>query len=166
MNHHESHNSQVEQAVKDNLVSTFVLNYFDDLDKKIEEPAVQVLRLHNSMRKHNLGSAAEMDPECYKDVCTVLRSEGLTLDIKPDEEALAKLIQSFGAMSQLKNTNFFQSTVKPAPEKPKFVKFYPEASVLGIPMEEYAVTKQLIKNRVGDSMIQGSMGMYMKVGGS
>lgn len=135
--------------MKDNLVSTFVLNYFDDLDKKIEEPAVQVLRLHNSMRKHNLGSTPEMDQECYRDICSVLRSPRLIADIKPDEEALAKLIQSFGNMSQLKNTNFFQSTVKPTAEKPKFVKFYPEASVLGIPKEEYAVPTHLSSTASG-----------------
>ena len=104
MNHHEMENPQVGQAVQDNIVASFVLNYLDELDQQLEEPCVKVMRLKGKATRYWLDGAQKMSPDCFRELSYVLR-----VPISQEEE---QMIRSLIMMDNVGATQFFQSTVK------------------------------------------------------
>lgn len=168
MNHYESTNSQVHEAIKDNLIATFILNYLEDLDKDIEEPCLKVMRLQGRVLRYWLEGSSRMSPECYKDMASILR-----VPLSPEEE---QLMNSMQVLDQYGGTSFFQSALRQPemqqlqnPEdllasqgqnpqeaefrQKSFAELHPELGLSALDYEE--LTKK--------SMLKGSVGVYIKV---
>ena len=166
MNHYDSSNPQVHEAVKDNLIATFILNYFEELDKDIEEPCLKVMRLQGRVLRYWLDGSSRMSPECYKDMADILR-----VPLTSEEQ---QLMNSMHALDQYGGSNFFQSAVRqpemqqlqdhpplmnPDPysrqdvRQLSFAELHPELGLSALEYEE--LTKK--------SMLKGSVGVYIKV---
>jgi hypothetical protein len=172
MNHYDSDNTQVHEAVKDNLIATFALNYLDDLDKDIEEPCLKVMRLQGRVLRYWLDGASRMSPECYRDLAAILR-----VPLSTEEE---QLMNSMHVLDQYGGTSFFQSALRqpemqnlqnsadllanqgymdgaPPGEQDfrqlSFAELHPELGLSALEYEE--LTKR--------SMLKGSVGVYIKV---
>lgn len=163
MNHYDSNNQKVHEAVKDNLIATFILNYLEDLDKDIEEPCLKVMRLQGRVMRYWLDGASRMSPECFKDMANILK-----VPLSPEEE---QLMNSMQVLDQYGGTAFFQSAVRqpemqalqnsdmlanPVPADQRqlsFAELHPELGLSALEYEE--LTKK--------SMLKGSVGVYIKV---
>lgn len=170
MNHYDATNHQVNEAVKDNLVASFILNYLDQLDKEIEEPSLKVMRLQGRTLRYWLDGTSRMSPECFKDFAQILR-----VPLSNQEE---ELMNSMRFLDNYGGTQFFQSAIK---EMDPSLAYTPDGQHMdqaGLAGGEHQELRQLsfaelhpelglsaadYEHLTHKSMLKGSIGVYIKV---